>query len=130
MKATRNYIKSMVASESKKKIRKGRGKQRYSSDSSGSESSSSEDTWSWRSGMSGSEQMHMIWSTGLDPNDSDIEFDPEDKHKYRKQAKKWRKFKGKRRKRWEHELSGRQARATPVIIGTANGMLLPINLDQ
>ena len=49
--------------------------------------------------MSGAEQMHMIWAAGLDPNDSDIEFDPEDKHKYRKQAKKWSKSKGKRRKR-------------------------------
>ena len=97
-KATKNYIHKMVASKLKKN-RKGKGKRRYSSDSGGSESSSSEDTRSWRSGMSGAKQMHMIWSAGLDPNDSDIEFDPEDERKYRKQAKKWSKSKGKRRKR-------------------------------
>ena len=51
-KATRNYIKTMVASESKKNIRKGKGKRRYSSGSSSSESSSS-DGESWRSGISG-----------------------------------------------------------------------------
>ena len=98
-KATCNYIKTMVASESKKKNRKGKGKRRYSSDSSGSESSSSEDTQSWRSGLSGVEQIHMIWAAGLDPNDSDIEFAPEDERCYRKQAKKWSKSKGKRRRR-------------------------------
>ena len=98
-KATCNYIKSMVASESKKQIRKGRGKRRYSSDSSGSESSSSEGTRSWRSGMSGAEQMHMIASAGLNPNNSDIEFEPDDERRYRKQAKKWTRSKGKRRRR-------------------------------
>ena len=49
--------------------------------------------------MTGAEQMHMIASAGLDPNDSDIEFDPEDERKYRKQAKKWSRSKGKRRRR-------------------------------
>ena len=49
--------------------------------------------------MSGAEQMHMIWAAGLDPNDSDIEFKEEDERRYRKQAKKWSKSKGKRRKR-------------------------------
>ena len=97
-KAAKQYIHKLVASESKKK-RKGKGKRRYSSDSSVSESSSSEDSRSWRSGMSGAEQMHMIASAGLDPNDSDIEFDPEDERKYRKQAKKWSRSKGKRRRR-------------------------------
>ena len=90
----------MVASE-RKKIRKGKGKRRgrYSSDSSGSESSSSEGTRSWRSGMSGAEQMHMIASAGLNPNDSDIEFEPEDERRYKKQAKKWSRSQGKRRRR-------------------------------
>ena len=81
-KATRNYIKTMVASESKKKIRKGKGKQHYSSNSSSSESSSSEDE-SWRSGISGVEQMHMLASAGINPNDSDIEFEPEDERRYK-----------------------------------------------
>ena len=96
-KATKNYIHKMVASESKKKIRKGKGKQRYSSDSSSLEESSS-DGESWRSGMSGAEQMHMLESTGINPNDSDIEFEPEDKRRYKKQAKKWTKSKNKHRK--------------------------------
>ena len=98
-KATQNYIKTMVASETKKKIRKGRGKRRYSSDSSGSESSSSEGTRSWRRGMTGAEQMHMIAAARLDPDDSDIEFEPEDERRYRKQAKKWSRSRGKRRRR-------------------------------
>ena len=41
-KTTRNYIMTMVASETKKKIRKGKGKRHYSSDSSSSEDSSSD----------------------------------------------------------------------------------------
>ena len=49
--------------------------------------------------MYGAEQMHMLASTGINPNDSDIEFEPEDKRRYKKQAKKWTKSKDKRRKR-------------------------------
>ena len=82
--AAKNYIHKLVASESKKKNRKGKGKRCYSSDSDGSESSSSEATRSWRSGMSGAEQMHMIASAGLYPNDSNIEFEPEEERCYRK----------------------------------------------
>ena len=58
-KATWNYIKQIVTSESKKKIRKGKGKRRYSSDSSSSEESSSDGAL-WRSGMSGAEQSRCI----------------------------------------------------------------------
>jgi len=95
-KATRNYIKQMISSDSKKK-RKGKGKRRYSSDSSSSEESSSDE--SWRRGMSGAEQMHMLASAGINPNDSDIEFASDDEKRYKKQAKKWSKSKSKRRKR-------------------------------
>ena len=49
--------------------------------------------------MSGAEQMHMLASAGINPNDSDIEFASEDEKRYRKQAKKWSKSKGKRQKR-------------------------------
>ena len=49
--------------------------------------------------MSGSEQMRMLASTGTNPNDSNIEFEPEDKRCYKKQAKKWTKSKGKHRRR-------------------------------
>ena len=73
----------MVVSETKKKIRKGKRKQRYSSDSSSSEKSSS-DGESWRSGISGAEQMHMLASAGINPNDSDIEFEPEGERRYKK----------------------------------------------
>ena len=86
----------MILSDSKRH-RKGKGKQRYSSDSSSDESSS--DGESWRSGMSGAEQMHMLASAGINPADSDIEFTSEDEKRYRKQAKKWSKSKGKRQKR-------------------------------
>ena len=48
--------------------------------------------------MSGAEQMHMLVSAGINPNDSDIEFDPDDEKRYKKQAKKWSKSKGKRRR--------------------------------
>ena len=95
-KATRNYIKQMIASDSKKN-RKGKGKRRYSSDSSSDESSSGGEPW--RRGMSGAEQMHMLASAGINPNDSDIEFASDDEKRYKKQAKKWSKSKSKRRKR-------------------------------
>ena len=94
--ATRNYIKQMISTDSKKR-QKGKGKRQYSSDSSSAESSS--DGESWRSGMSGAEQMHMLASAGINPNDSDIEFASDDEKRYKKQAKKWSKSKGKRRRR-------------------------------
>ena len=34
--------------------------------------------------MSGAEQMHMLASTGINPNDSDIEFKPGDEKRYQK----------------------------------------------
>ena len=93
--ATRNYIKQMISSDSKKN-RKGKGKRRYSSDSSSSDSSCDEP---WRRGMSGAEQMHMLASAGINPSDSDIEFASDDERKYRKQAKKWSKSKKSKRRR-------------------------------
>ena len=93
---TRNYIKQMISSDSKKR-RKGKGKRRYTSDSSSDESSS--DGSSRRSGMSRAEQMHMLASAGINPNNSDIEFDSEDEKRYKKQAKKWSKSMSKRRRR-------------------------------
>ena len=67
----------MVVSESKKKIRKGNRERRYSNDSRSSDSSLSEGK-SWRSSMSGAEKMHILAFIGINPNDSDIEFKPED----------------------------------------------------
>ena len=48
--------------------------------------------------MSGAEQMHMLASAGINPNDSDIEFTSDDEKRYKKQAKKWSKSKSKRRR--------------------------------
>jgi hypothetical protein len=53
----------------------------------------------WRSGMSAAEQMHVLASSGNDPNDSDVEFDTDDLKKYKKQAKKWSKSNKNKRKR-------------------------------
>ena len=92
--ATKNYIKQMVISETKKS-QKQKGKQRRSYSSSDSNFSTDEE--SWRSGISGVEQIHMLSYTRINPNDSDIEFDSADKKRYQKQAKKWSKGKyGKR----------------------------------
>ena len=121
----------MVSSETKKKLWKQKGKQRRSYDSSDSDFSSDEE--SWRSGMSGAEQMYMLVSAGINPNDSDIKFDSADEKRYQKQAKKWSKSKGKRSRRWEPEARpDRQApsKATPVIIDTFNGILHPIKSTQ
>ena len=85
----------MVTSETKKK-QKGKGKRRYSSSDS---DSSNGDKESRRSRMTGVEQMYMLASTGINPNDSEIEFESGNEKHYRKQAKKWSKSKGKRRRR-------------------------------
>ena len=49
--------------------------------------------------MTGAEQMHMLVFAGINPNDSEIGFKSGDEKHYRKQAKKWSKSKGKRRRR-------------------------------
>ena len=46
--------------------------------------------------MTGAEQIHILVSTGINPNDSDIEFESGDEKRYQKQAKKWSKSKGRR----------------------------------
>ena len=79
-KKTKNYIKQMVTAETKKQIRKVKSKRRYSSSSS--ESSGSEEE-SWRSGMTGAEQMYMLASASINPNNSDIEFPSNDEKRYR-----------------------------------------------
>ena len=81
--------------------------------------------------MSGAEQMYMLASAGINPNDSNIEFDSTDEKRYWKQAKK--ESKGKLGKHWEPEAClGFQAlrKVTPVIIGTSNDILYPIKLTQ
>ena len=42
--------------------------------------------------------MYMLASAGINPADSNIEFTSEDEKRYKKQAKKWSKSKGKRRR--------------------------------
>ena len=62
-------------------------KERCKHDSDSSDSDSSVD--SWRTGLSKAEQMHVLASSGNDPNDSDIEFDKSEIRRYKKQARKW-----------------------------------------
>ena len=59
---------------------------KHNLDSSDSDASSVD---SWRRGISKAEQIHVLASSGNDPNDSDIEFDKGEIRRYRKQAKKW-----------------------------------------
>ena len=40
-------------------------------------------------GLSKAEQMHVLASSGNDPNDSDIEFDKSEIRRYKKQARRW-----------------------------------------
>ena len=69
--------------------KKRKGKQRRSYNSIDSNSSSNDD--SWRSGLNRAEQMHLLASAGINPSDSDIEFDNDDLKRYKKQSKKWSK---------------------------------------
>ena len=106
----KDYMKTMIAQQCK----------HQGSDSSGSDS---EDK-SLRRELNKAEQMHVLASSGNNPNNSDIEFDRDELRRYKKQARKY--FK---KKRWE--LPKRQCKCqrcvTPVIIATANGTLYPIN---
>ena len=49
--------------------------------------------------MSRAEQMNILASADINPNNGDIEFEPEDERRYKKQAKKWTKSKCKHRRR-------------------------------
>ena len=86
-KKAKNYIKKMVTDESKKQkmIQSKKIKRSYSSSSSESCGSEVE---SWSSGMTEVEQMYMLTSVGINPNDSDIEFPSNEEKRYRKQAKR------------------------------------------
>ena len=83
---TKEYIKTMVSSK-----KRGKGKRRSSYSSSSSDSSASSDDESWRSGLNGAEQMHVLASAGINPSDDNIDFEDDDLRRYRKQAKKWSK---------------------------------------
>ena len=39
--------------------------------------------------MNQAEQMHVLASAGVDPSDKNIQFDPSDLKRYKKQAKKY-----------------------------------------
>ena len=67
---------------------RGKGKRRRSYSSSDSSSDNEE---SWRSGLNGAEQMHVLASAGINPSDDNIDFEDDDLRRYRKQAKKWSK---------------------------------------
>ena len=71
-KQQKQYIKSMVAASK-----------------SGDSDSSDSDDEDWRSGMNQAEQMHVLASAGVDPSNKNIQFDPSDLKRYRKQAKRF-----------------------------------------
>ena len=54
-----------------------------------SDSSDSDDDDSWKQGLNQAEQMHVLASAGFDPSERNINFDPSDLKRYRKQAKKY-----------------------------------------
>ena len=54
-----------------------------------SDSSDSDDENSWKQGLNQAEQMHVLASAGVAPNERNINFDPSDLKRYRKQAKKY-----------------------------------------
>ena len=89
-KKAKNYTKKMVTDESKKQ-KKIRGKK------NGVTVAVIQNHLTVKMNR-GAEQMHMLASAGINPNNSDIEFEPDDKRRYRKQAKKWTKSRGKRRR--------------------------------
>ena len=85
------------------------------------------------SGMSGTEWMHMLVYTGINPNDSVIEFYSADKKRYQKQAGNWTKSKGKHGRRCDPQactVCQAPNKATPVITDTSNDILYPIKSTQ
>jgi len=66
---TKNYIKQMVSSNKRRK-----GMQSYDS----SDSDSSSDGESWRSGIRGAGQIHILALAGINPSNSDIGFEESD----------------------------------------------------
>ena len=54
-----------------------------------SDSSDSDDEHSWKNGLNQAEQMHVLASAGVDPNERDINFDPSDLKRYKKQARRF-----------------------------------------
>jgi hypothetical protein len=55
----------------------------------GSDSSDSDEEDSWKRGLNQKEQMHVLASAGFDPSERNINFDPSDLKRYKKQAKKY-----------------------------------------
>ena len=71
-KDAKQYMKSMFA------------KQGASSDSSNSDEEDS-----WKQGLNQAEQMHVLASANINPNERNIEFDKDDLRRYKKQARKY-----------------------------------------
>ena len=53
-----------------------------------SDSSDSDEEDLWKSRLNQAEQMHMLASANVNPNERNIEFDKDDLKRYKKQAKK------------------------------------------
>jgi hypothetical protein len=54
-----------------------------------SDSSDSDDEDSWKQGLNQAEQMHVLASASINPNGRNIQFNPSDLKRYKKQAKKY-----------------------------------------
>ena len=57
--------------------------------SNGSDSDSEDDKQPWKKGLNTAEQMHVLASAGISPDDDDIEFDKDELKAYKKKAKKY-----------------------------------------
>jgi hypothetical protein len=61
----------------------------FARQASGDDDSSDSDDDDWKNGMNQAEQMHVLASAGVDPSEKNIQFDPSDLKRYKKQAKKY-----------------------------------------
>ena len=73
-KDAKQYMKSMFAKQAS---------------GNSSDSSDSDDEDSWKHGLNQAEQMHVLASAGVDPNERDINFNPSDLKRYKKQARRF-----------------------------------------
>ena len=57
--------------------------------SNGSNSDSEDNKQPWKKGMNTAEQMHVLASAGISPDDDDIKFDKDELKAYKKKAKNY-----------------------------------------
>ena len=64
-------------------------KSMFAKHNSGARSSDSDDEYSWKHGLNQAEQMHVLASASINSNERNIQFDPSNLKRYKKQAKKY-----------------------------------------